>query len=421
MTHATHIKTHGFTVIILVLFITSIAVFISVSVSQLGILNTRMGYNISQSNQSFYVSESGIEDSTLRITKGWVYDASESITLGDATATFSITDSATEPTHKIITSAGNTNNRFRTLQAIVERTDQPASFSYAAFGDNDLHTDSHDNDHYSVINGNIWSNDDLTIQDGNTVNGNVVAKGELELESANAVITGDVQADEVELESGTTINGNVTAVSEIDNEGVITGTATTDPGLVIGQLTFPSFDYATYKTQAQGAGTFYNTNNDFITFIETQYDAPSSTYIIPTGVYYVANKIELNNLAYPDPVIVSGTLISEDKITIKTTYTHTSANNLPLLVAKKKIEVKDDDDAGPVSLTGLVYSEQEIHLHHDELADKITVTGSLIAEEVHICESAEINYDAAVLATQGFDISGSGSSQTTLIAIYETS
>lgn len=421
-----HAHNQGFTVIVLVLFITTLTVFIGTALARLGIMNARMGFNITQSNQSFYSAEAAIEDGMIRIKNMWPYSASESFVLNNASTTYTITDSETEPTHKLITAISNAHNRYRTLQALTEFTAFPATFAYVAYGKHNVHADT-DGVYSPFLIGNVWSDNRLTLQQGAVIDGGVIAKEKLTLETGpGTAIFGDVQADKITVENSagiyatTTASGNATAVTSITNNGFIEGAQTIDGVLVIGQLEFPVFDFQSYQAQANSAGTLFPSNEDFINYLESRHDAGLGRYILTEGVYYVSDKIKLKNLDYPDPVEVTGTLIADDKITIQVPYTHLSANNLPILAAKKKITITIDDAVAdvPISLTGLIFSEDEIYLRHNH-ASGITIMGEVIGEEIHINENIRLFYDSSVLQTLGFDISATGNQQELLLSIYE--
>lgn len=121
---------------------------------------TSSGYN---SKESYYLSESGVEDAYYRIITGKPISSPTTITLGGDTATTSIVDSGSQ---KTISALGDVLNRERTNELVLE-AGTGVSFNYGVqIGQGGL-----------VLNGS------------GTVNGNVYANGPISGDSS-AVITG---------------------------------------------------------------------------------------------------------------------------------------------------------------------------------------------------------------------------------------
>jgi hypothetical protein len=128
----------------------------------------------------------------------------------------------------------------------------PKTFRYALFSDSDIDTKNNDE-----VNGDIWANGNVTVDQGDTVNGSVTsATGYLFMRS-NSKVTGDVQTGSYSSSgyavdgtaNGTVIGGNVkasTTNADPDCNGEPTGKYRVSAGTISGKVT-------TLGTQVSGA------------------------------------------------------------------------------------------------------------------------------------------------------------------------
>ncbi|MFA5954429.1 MAG: choice-of-anchor R domain-containing protein [Patescibacteria group bacterium] len=118
--------------------------------------------------QSYYVAESGIEDSLLRLTNSnYAFAANNTITIGESSTTVSINQGSQGAT---VTSTGMDSTLVRKVVVALETNTVGASFSYGIqVGSGGL--TMRDN---SVINGNVYSNGSVVGQNHATVTGDVI-------------------------------------------------------------------------------------------------------------------------------------------------------------------------------------------------------------------------------------------------------
>ena len=89
----------------------------------------KISRNIVKSSQAYYVAEAGIEDSIYRIVKGKKYEATNSLTVGEGTATISITS---QDDKRIVQSTGEISQRIKKLETILKTESATVAFYYGA-------------------------------------------------------------------------------------------------------------------------------------------------------------------------------------------------------------------------------------------------------------------------------------------------
>lgn len=173
----------GQALIIVVIFF----VFISTSLV-IGIVNPIMRMfgvvdNIVYGQASFFVSESGIEDVVYRLKNGMNLSGSESLSVGEHTATTSITD--INSNEKLVRTTGDVLDRERTLEVNVE-AGVGTSFNYGIQTGNGGFSLSNN----SGVNGNVYSNGDITGSSGAFITGSAYAANSAALSSDQSNGTG---------------------------------------------------------------------------------------------------------------------------------------------------------------------------------------------------------------------------------------
>ena len=177
-------KNAGFAAVLSTLIIMAIVLVIISSVSLTTILEQKITKNISQSAQAYYAAESGIEDSLYRIINDKNYQATNSLTINDASATINITDVGSQ---KSILVNGEQTNRFRNLQVLLNVTAETFAFYYGAqIGEGGLTMGNGSSVEGSVYaNGNIEGGTDTTIT-GNAWVGNAPTSADQQSQIADA-------------------------------------------------------------------------------------------------------------------------------------------------------------------------------------------------------------------------------------------
>lgn len=158
-------KDAGFAAVLSTLIIMAIVLVIISSVSLTTLLEQKITKNINQSAQAYYAAESGIEDSLYRIISGKNYQATNTLTIDDASATINITDVGSQ---KSILVNGEQTDRFRNLQVLLNVTAETFAFYYGA----------------QIGEGG------MTMGNGSSVQGSVYANGNI-VGGSGAVITGN--------------------------------------------------------------------------------------------------------------------------------------------------------------------------------------------------------------------------------------
>lgn len=124
--------------------------------------------------QSYYVAEAGIEDSLWRIiSPDYTHEANTTLTLNGHTATITITESGETST---ITSEGDVRGRIRKLSTELQKDTVGASFFYGIQVDDGGMTMNNN----SRVNGNVYSNGNITGSSGTAITGDATVAGGLD-------------------------------------------------------------------------------------------------------------------------------------------------------------------------------------------------------------------------------------------------
>ncbi|HDZ54296.1 MAG TPA: hypothetical protein ENI19_00105 [Candidatus Nealsonbacteria bacterium] len=174
-----------FTIIILALIF---AIGISVAILTLG--QQIISANITKSNQAYYAAEAGIEDSLLRIQKGKLYVADNTLSINGASADINISGS---PTQKTVTSQGNLNNILRTITTVLKlNTTTPAFYYGAQIGEGGLKMENNSRiEGIGGVIGNVYSNGNIDGDPGATITGDVFVASGTDLNQQWAVCNND--------------------------------------------------------------------------------------------------------------------------------------------------------------------------------------------------------------------------------------
>ena len=153
------------TILMLVISLTIISAFTFFTLQE---VNTNRAYT--KSIDARYISESGIEDATYRIVAQKQIGASQQLGVGEGTSTVTVTTTGNART---IRSEGARNAFQQNLQTTVELSTTGVNFHYGVqIGDGGL-TMAKD----SRVNGNVYSNGDITGASGTTITGDATVAG----------------------------------------------------------------------------------------------------------------------------------------------------------------------------------------------------------------------------------------------------
>lgn len=176
--------------------------------------------NMTQSAQSYFAAESGVEDALLRLKNGLNAcnpsgspPCSNTLRVGSATSTVDISDIAAGA--RTVTAEGDRQDRFRKVQVVYEISSVTPGFFYGAQV-GDLGVEMENN---SGIVGNVFSNGNIEMENNASTTGTVKVSG-----VGNKLQGGDVRGD---------------AYADICNSSVITGVlhANTQTGCTFASLT----------------------------------------------------------------------------------------------------------------------------------------------------------------------------------------
>ena len=171
----------GAALLIAVLFFLIISVTIVVSSSGPVIADRKAAQNLIKSKASYFASEAGVEDVSYRIIKSKNYDNEETLILDGYTASSAVIDSGDD---KEVTTTGNVSNHIRkTKTKLIPGTG--ASFHYGVqVGNGGLIMSN-----FSRVDGNVFSNGQISGSNSNIINGDVISAG------SSGLITGIHTAD----------------------------------------------------------------------------------------------------------------------------------------------------------------------------------------------------------------------------------
>jgi len=119
----------GFAALYITILVLAVIFGIAMSISILTLGQQKIARNIIKSSQAYYTAEAGIEDSIYRIIKGKKYEAANTLTVGEGTATISITS---QDGKRIVKSTGELSQRIRILTTILSTETATVAFHYGA-------------------------------------------------------------------------------------------------------------------------------------------------------------------------------------------------------------------------------------------------------------------------------------------------
>lgn len=161
----------GFATFLIAILILMVILGISVSITVLILGRQRILRNVVESTQAYYISEAGIEDALLRLSKNMDWSSSYTLSVDGGFATTEISNIIGGT--RTITSQGDMNNRIRKTQVVYGVSSEKISFYYGAqVGDGGILMDDG-----STINGNVFSNGSIVAGPNTQITGTVwVAK-----------------------------------------------------------------------------------------------------------------------------------------------------------------------------------------------------------------------------------------------------
>lgn len=266
-----------------VIFFLFIALSIITGLVSPAVREFKISSDLVKSRQSFFLSESAVEDSYYRLKTGLTIGSTNTITLGENSATATITDSGYN--EKTISSLGDVDSRERTNELKLV-TGDGTSFSYGMH----IGTGGLDMQNSAVINGSVYANGNITGQNSARITGTVTAAGPSGVISGmdiGELGTGNAYAHTV---NNSNIEGSLYCQSGTGNNKDC-NTSQGDPALL--DLPISDSQITGWQTEAQGGGT----DNGDINL--------SGSETLTIGARKIVGSVSLSNFAV---LTVSGTL-----------------------------------------------------------------------------------------------------------------
>ncbi len=409
--------------------LTIVLVAVSIAIARLNLTNFIELENLRHTRESYYLSESGIEDTILQFREDITYSGNES---GEETP-IGIYYSTVDKTGDdyTFTSWGQRADTERRVHSDITVTYELAPVTTKATYMADFFWIRGEG---ARIRGNVWTNDDFDVVEHGVIEGNLTAAGKGSL-AVNWVWDG-VMGGDPELEGGEVLDnpdtpeseGNIVAADAVKVSGpsaYVEGNVTSDSyvweifgGTIDGTITeyaelewdlipVPQFDFDEYEQQAITEGTYFSNANSFENYVDSLDDG--STRTLPDDIYYVKNgtvKIEAGN-----PVYFDGLLVVEDSLYIYCEWYQNAQDGEPAIVTGKyaKIENKFNfgswnyEPAGPVRINGIVFAEKDIDLFRTFGDEDIIIQGAVWAgDDVFIGTHTYVKYDINPVEVVGF-------------------
>lgn len=237
-------KNGGQAMLISIVFFIFISIAIVSGLVSPSVREFRVSDDLLKSRQSFYVSESVIEDSYFRLKTGKTIGVTNTIIIGDNSATATITDSGYN--EKTISSLGDVSSRQRKNEMVLS-TGSGVSFNYGIQAGVGGFTIGN-----ATVNGNVYSNGIIAGANGATVTGSAFSAGPSG--SIDRVVVGQAGEGEARANSVTnsTVAGNLYCQTGSGNNKAC-NTSLPNPDLVGMPITQAMLDK--WKSDAELGGT----------------------------------------------------------------------------------------------------------------------------------------------------------------------
>ena len=277
--------------------LTVVVFFLFISLAIIGGLVTpsvrefRNANNLIKSRQSFFLSESGLEDAYFRLKNAISVESSTSITLNSDVATTDITDS--DYNEKKITTLGDVSFRQRKNELILS-TGTGISFNYGIQSGAGGFIIGN-----ATVNGNVYSNGNIIGNNGATVTGSAFAAG-----ISGVIDNIDVGEDEVgdgwaHIVTDSTIAGNLYCQTGSGNN-ISCDTSRADPSVVDMPITQLMIDQ--WKLDSEEgetiAGNFTVSSPATLGPAKITGNLAINANLTITGTVYVMGNITTNNGAH---------------------------------------------------------------------------------------------------------------------------
>ncbi|MBN2015364.1 hypothetical protein JW766_00855 [Candidatus Dojkabacteria bacterium] len=421
----------GVATLMVVSILTIVFVAISIAIARTTLTGFKSLENLRWSRKSYYLAESGIEDTILQVEENYSYlgnSSGETTPIGTyysdvvrVSNNYDITVWVSEGgTERVVNQ--NLTFLFEVAEVTTKATYMADFFWISGEG--------------ARIRGDVWTNDDFEVLEHGVVEGNLASAGKgsfavnwvwdgvmggnpsltggevLDNPETTDIIEGNIIAADAVKVSGPTayVQGDVTSdgyVWELFG-GTIDGTITEYAGQAWNQIPVPNFEFEQYEQEAVTDGTYFSNSNSFENYVDSLDDGNERR--LPGDVYYVKNgavKIEVGS-----PVYLDGLLVVEDNLYIYSEWYQNAQGGLPAIVTGKSLQIGNKfnfsswsyDYSGPVRINGIVYSQKDVELFRTYSNEDIIVDGAVWAgDDIFVKEHSYIHYNIDPLNIVGFD------------------
>lgn len=365
--------------------------------------------------KSLLLADSALENALYRLQLDAGYTG-ETFAVPEGSVTIAVTTGSATTRNIVVTTTGLPVRRQLNASINITGLSNPDALP-AVFGSEDVSLVKSS----AMLVGNLWSNDNVSIDEDSIVQGDVWTAGQGNLTSSYVRNAGRVEDNPNTVET----EGNVYSIDRIriNNNGYVqnaaisrTGVTITSGGyagstqvnssLVIPTQQIPTFKYNELKAIAQSAGTYYTSPSQFLNFLTLNGNTTSG------GVYYIESTSDLT-FASGTTYNLAGSIISHGNINIySTTFNLTRDSNYPVMVSRRSISFLDQNNCNCVAnVTGIMFAEFDIRLKHDQYNGPgtyaVTVNGGLYAgDQVSIEDHTRVIVNSDyVYNVIGFNIS----------------
>jgi hypothetical protein len=217
-------KNSGAAMLMSVIFFLFISLAIISGLVSPAVREFKIANDLIKSRQSLFLSESGIEDAYFRLKTTKTIGSVETITLGDNSTTFTITDSGYN--EKTISSLGDVNSLQR-MNELILNTGTGISFSYgiqSGLGGFIIGN--------AIVHGNVYSNGTIVGANGATITGSAFSAGPSGLIDNVDIGEGGVGDARANTVTNSTISGSLYCKTGTSNSGKSCDTSQPNPGVV---------------------------------------------------------------------------------------------------------------------------------------------------------------------------------------------
>lgn len=326
--------------------------------------------------QALLLADSALEEGLYQLQIDGSFTG-YSATLPEGTIDIAVADLGSSTRQVTVTVNSQGVQRVITAQVTVTNQTNPLS-DIASFAGDDVQLVKSS----SMLVGNLWTNDNVRLDEDTIVQGNVYAAGAGNTSTTRVLNGGRIEDNPYTAE----VEGNLNAIDRIrvTNNGYVYGTATStisvtttsggyvgagvvDTGMEIESIEVPIFDFDEFKSQAQASGTYYTNANQFLNTLSL-----NGNVIADDNVHYIAaGTLELSSSETYD---ITGSIISENDIYIYAdNYTQATSNDIPVLASKHNIYILDQNPCDcTATITGAIFAERDVQIKHDQYTGGLT-------------------------------------------------